>query len=417
MEPTSANNFEQGRFVFCTRCGTRCEAASAFCENCGNPLRKGTAKAALPIGGAPSDAVAGTLPGTGAAVSRKILFGAAAVVSAVAIGAVVFSFASRPPAATPDALLAAARAGYGTAATEAMKRELCLSNTDYSKEIFQAAAWDKRAQDWMAVLVAAGMFQPPVSVQGGGFFRQELLEYQSTPELQKYREGRRLCLAKGVEIAEVTRIGVPAEQAIAGEGSPRILSVTGTLVIRAVDTAPWLESPRVRDAILPLVGSWEYKGQTLQKRVPEWFGLREGKWATVAGYKTELANQYLFGQRQDGKASPRLGAAGSPSLLASLASSLENLLEWPGSHPLKGTWRMAGATLFGMKLPEGLDPDMTFTARSMERGGRSVNAKFEVDGDLVKMTLEGESTSTVFVMESSDVMRIEGTGFRYKRVK
>lgn len=392
-------------FVFCTRCGTRGDAQSAFCENCGTALRKADALPQQPAAAATHVAPSGARP-------RKLVVGAALVVGALATAVAVFFFAGRAPAATPSALLAAAKAAYGPPATASLQRELCLSNLDYSKDRVLISEWDRGSRDAMDTLVAAGLYGAPETVQSGGFVAQTLLQYTPTPELAKYRDGRLLCLAQNVEIAGVADVGTPAEQRVgAGAGTPGILTVDGTLLLRSVGTAQWLENAQVRNALLPSLRGWEYREQSLHKRVPEWFGVREGRWATGPAYRAELDRQLRAAPRRDA------GAREAATAGSSLWASIQRVFHASGSHPLRGRWRMAGGRVMGMDIPEGFAPDITFTADRMESGGVSTQARFEVDGDKVRVTAEGEPSGAVFVMEGSDLMRVEATGMRYRRVQ
>jgi hypothetical protein len=178
-----------------------------------------------------------------------------------------------------------------------------------------------------------------------------------------------------------------------------------------VGTAPWLKDKELRRVVLPLLDGWDYAGNALGKKRQEWFGVRDGKWATGPAYKAELAAQY------EPRAPRAAGPAPSAGAGAGLLASLKGLFHWPGANPLQGQWRMAQSRMFGVTLPAGLAPDITFTADSYDSGGLSVKAKFEVDGGKVRVTPEGEAAGIVFVMEGSDAMHIEQTGMRYERVR
>lgn len=394
--------------VFCTQCGTRGDAQAAFCDNCGTAVRKPPAT--------PQSAPAATARG-GAGASRtraaRIVIGAAAAVATIVIASVAFLLMNRAPEATPSALLAAAKSGYGPTAVAAQRRELCRSDLDYGKDHFLVSEWDRSTQDALNTLVAAGLYGQPERVQTGGFFAQSLLQYTPTPELAKYRDGQRLCLAKDVEIAEVTDIGSPAEQPMgAGPSAPKITMVRGTMVLRSIGTAAWLENPQVRDAVVAGLQGWEYRDHALQKRVPELFGVREGKWTTGPAYRAELDAHLRAASRRE----PVSGAGTSSG--AGLWASMQRMFDGFGSRsPLQGRWRMAGSSIMGMELPEGLAPDITFTKDRIEVGGSSTPVRFEVDGDKVRVTAEGQSTATVFVLQGSDAMLVEGTGMRYRRMQ
>jgi hypothetical protein len=63
--------------------------------------------------------------------------------------------------------------------------------------------------------------------------------------------------------------------------------------------------------------------------------------------------------------------------------------------------------------------DMTFTSTSMEVGGQSIKATFEVDGKRVKVMPEGQPGGLIFVMIDSDTAKVDMglMSVQYKRVK
>jgi hypothetical protein len=50
----------------------------------------------------------------------------------------------------------------------------------------------------------------------------------------------------------------------------------------------------------------------------------------------------------------------------------------------------------------GIDVRINFTSDAMETAGSSVKCKFEVDGDRVKVTPQGQAASLIFVMDGKD---------------
>lgn len=420
--------------IFCTKCGTKNEDGAAFCDNCGAAL-KAPAVAQTP-GNTPHTPYAQPTPtmayeDTGAAAaeklkglvtSKKAIYSGAALCGLLVIGGAATYFVLQPPAATSGNLLAAAKAGYGKAITEQFKRELCVGNMDYSDSKFNAGEDDQRTQAWLNALVVAGLYSPPVTINSGGFFSRNLLQYAATPELAKYREGGRLCVGKEVEIADVVDIEKPAEESLGRDsGAPRLLTVKARLALEVTNTAPWLEKSEVRDVVLAQINGWDYKDKKLQKQVADTFGLREKQWATGPAYKAELEKQYRTGKRgQDyndrtNNVSQKAGSSSFGSMLSGIFSF--------GGHPLKGTWRMDTEGLgksFGIGLPSGLglDATTTFTSNSIDVGGQSIKCKFEVDGKRVKVIPEGQAASLIFVMLDKDtaVLDMGLMKMQYKRV-
>lgn len=398
--------------IFCTKCGTSNEDGAGFCDNCGAPLRAALAK--TPDGGVASQPAIATgrtaSPGTVTKINpKKVIYAGAALVIVLILGGGAMYFILQPPAATPSALLAAAKAGYGKETTDRFKRELCISNIDYSKSTFNAGENDRRTLAWLNALVTAGLYSPPVVINSGGFFAQTLLQYVATPELANFRQGSELCVAKGVEIAEVTDIEKPEEQSINFKGKPlKIMAVKTNLVFKSLNTASWMEKPEVRDAVMATVDGWEYKDRALQKKVEDYFGLKDNKWTTGVAYKESLERQVKNAQRGKKTEDDEDSSGSAKSSSGGFAAKLSGLFSF--GNPLKGTWQ-GNAGFIPMKI--------TFTADAMETNGQSISVDFAVDGKRVKVTPKGTNTSTVFVLEDPDTLSIGDGAERVllKRVK
>lgn len=404
--------------IFCTRCGTANEPGAAFCDNCGAPLRAPGSKqtgAATAAGGVTASTSVPSLPGVSPGLSKKVIYAAVGAVAVLVVGAGAGYLLLKAPAATASTLLAAAKTGYGKEATDRLARELCLSNIDYSERAFNAGENDRRTQAWLNALVAAGLYSPPVTISSGGYFAQTLLQYVPTPELGKYRQGNRLCVAKDVSITDVTDIEKPEEQSLGKNGGPpKIMAVKAKLVVQSVNTAPWMDKPEVRTAFMTNLNGWEYKDTVLQKRIDETFGLKENRWTTGDAYKLELRKIYSDTQ-SGGDDSASKSSASKKNKASSSGFGLLKLFSL--GNPLKGTWRTAEQNTGFGKLPAGTGPDLTFTSDAMESAGQSTEVEFSVDGDRVKVTPKGQSQSLIFVMESPDTMYAQALSMRYERVK
>lgn len=413
--------------IFCTKCGTKNEGDAGFCEGCGASLRRpaSTSPQPPPMNG-PLPTHTKAALGAGAAArpsmnSKTLIYAGAAVATLVLLGGVAAYLTLKPPAATSSSLLAAAKEGYGKTLSVQLKRELCLSNLNYSLSTFNAGENDQNTQGWLNTLVAAGLYSPGVPVSSGGYFAQTLVQYVATPELAKWRDGARLCVAKDVEIAEVVDIEKPKEETLGRsgkDGDSKLLMVKAKLLLQSSDTAPWLEKAEVRAAVLEKIEGWEFKNSRLQKQTPEVFALREGQWATGPAFKAELQKQYRTNQR----ASDGEQHASPTGFLSGLTARFSSLFSF-GGHPLMGKWRMdteAMGKSIGMGLPPGigLDATMTFTSNAMEVGGQSIKCAFEVNGQRVKVTPEGQATSLIFELRDRNTAAIDMGLFKvqYKRV-
>lgn len=409
--------------IFCTKCGTKNEDGATFCENCGAALRAAPVAAQTP---APQTA-SPVLPNQSRTpVSpKKAVYAVAALCAVLVAGGAAVYFVQQPPAATSSSLIAAAKDGYGDTFDKKYKNNLCIANMDYAANPFNAAQGDATTRAWLDALVKAGLYSPAVETLATDV-QQAFAQYQATPELAKWRKGRSLCAARGVEIANVTEIQKPAEEPIGRNGGPpTILAVKATFVLQTTDTAPWMATAEVRDVVLGQLTGWTYQDAHLQRTETNVFGLRDGKWATGPAYAEELSRKYLATQQGKNPGDAATATADS-GLFASISASLSKLFSF-GGHPLNGTWRMdtekmgevMGIGIGSLKGMKGGQMDMTFTSNTMEIGGQLVKCTFEVDGKRVKVMPEGQPTGLVFVMLDSDTAKVDLGLMQavYKRVK
>ena len=408
--------------IFCTKCGTQNDTGAAFCDNCGNALRPPLPAAPTPQGlpdVVPTAGAGGALPARGLPGRPKtMIYAGLALATVLVAGGAAMYFVLQAPSPTPANLLAAAKAGYDKNALDQERKELCLSNTDYRTQPLNVGEQDQVFRSFMDALVVAGLYSEPVQVTSGGFFQQTLLQYVATPELAKYREGSRLCLAKGVEIVEVTDIQkVHTESGELKGRNVKVTSVRGQMTLQALDVAPWLGKPGVSDVLMGRLTNWSYKNKKLEQQHLENFVLVDKRWTagpdTLAKLENSAANGQYDEKRAQGKSS-KSGENAEPG--AGIGSKLAGMFSF-GGHPLKGTWRSMATKQMGVELPAGLAPDIIFTADAMESGGGSTKCDFEVDGSRVTVTPKGQSQSLIFVMEGKDIMMAKAVGLRYERVK
>lgn len=390
--------------IFCTQCGAKNDDGAAFCDGCGASLRK---PAALVT---PALPVADPVKGKPFVLSKKVLYVGAAAGGLLLLGGVGLYLALTPPTATSSTLLTAAKAGYDKTLSVQYKNELCLSNMNYGAANINVGEYDKGTQTWLNTLVTAGLFSPPVMVNSGGYFSQNLLQYVATPELSKWRDGARLCVAKGIDMADVIDIEKPQEEPLgrqANGSDSKLLMVKAKLVLQATEVAPWLEKEEVRAAALEKMRGWDYKNAKLQRQIPDIFGLREGKWTTGPAYKAELQKQNWASQRayEGGR------TVGQQTSAPGLAAMFSRLFSF-GGHPMMGTWR---------KVANGLGQDeaqMIFTSDTCHIQNLLAKCKFEVDGNQVTITPEDQSGRLVFILQDKTTATLN-LGFakaNFKRV-
>jgi hypothetical protein len=392
--------------IFCTQCGTPAAQDALFCENCGGSLRRPAlasqstvAQAAIEPSGSASSArptVGASRSGAGP-LSKKVLYGTAAVVVLVIGGGAAAYLALKTPDPTATRLLAAIKPADAKILADRFKAELCLSNLNYSGDRFNVEQFDRSTQDWMNALVAAGLFAPGVPVESGGLFGRTFIQYNSTPELDRWREGTRLCLAKSVTLADVVDIGQPTDEQVQ-PGASKSPTVKARLSLQGNETAPWLADTTVRRVLTARLSNWDYQEGRLQKKVDARFVFRDGAW-TTAPVQARAEREY---------GSPRRGvdtaAASKPGWFASLG----NLFSF-GGNPLKGTWQLdKDASDFpGFGLPGLPGSTLTFTDDAIESAGGSIRCTFEVEGDRVKVTPAGSPESMIIVLKDKNTATID----------
>ena len=369
---------------FCHTCGTKNEDEAAFCENCGAPLRKRAATALNPTPAQP----------TTSRPRRKLVIGSAAAVGVVLALAGGTVWWLQPPAASAAVLGTALKAS--APGVDTGERMVCISNgLPYGQSDINVGGMDQRTRQWMEALVEAGLYTDAGEVLSGGFFPQTLRRYESTAELSKWARNRRLCVAGGLEASKVTNIGEPVVQRPRGE-EVRLVQATGVWALR--EGAPWLAKPKVLEAIRselprPNGGEWALDGERLVFRKPVVFAVVDRQWKTV----NPADGNASMGRRADQNDQKRPQADKSAPT-ASLWDKFTGLFSF-GGHPLRGRWQVdLTASGMGGILPAELAAQsvMVFTDNSCEVAGQRTACRFEVEGSLVKVTLEESSVELVF---------------------
>ena len=197
-----------------------------------------------------------------------MVYASAALSAVLVLASGVLYFMLQPPAPTVAILLSATKVAYSKDFNERFKdQQLCLSNIDYSNNSFNASESDLSTVAWMKALIAAGLYIKPVTISSDELASGGLLQYVATPELAKYREGSRLCIAKAVETGDVTNIQKAVLLPIGrNDRQINVLEVKAEIILKSLQSAPWLEKEEVRGMILTKLNGWTYKDQSLQKK-------------------------------------------------------------------------------------------------------------------------------------------------------
>ena len=396
--------------IFCTKCGASNQPSAAFCENCGVPLRAVTANlSATDVALKMSDSTknARLVKSAGSTSRKKIIYGSSGLAIALLVSGGIAFYVTRPPIPTAAVLLAATKAAYGKEANNRTRQvQLCLTNIDYSKNPINVAEADVPNQMWMNTLVAAGLYKPAVIINASGTYTSTLLQYTATDQLAQYREGARLCTAKTVEVVGVINIETPVSQEIGSAGGQaKILEVKAQLVLKALDMAPWMQKPEVREKVLAKVSGWTYNDQSLQKQINQYYGLVGGKCTAGNVYKDAIREQMTSAQRSNELKSEIIdhakNAAGITEMISGITSSLFSGFGGK-SNPLFGRWRSA----------DGSEIEFSASSCVSSSAGSSARCSYNIDGKTITFKSNFHSSDFpeghgIAVMQNQNLMTLE----------
>ena len=360
--------------AFCKKCGSPLEPIAIFCDNCGGAV--GPAVKSQPLDIEIDYVDASSQQGSSAVhrrpyvMSRKIVYVGGATVVALVVSVAASFFLFGPPPATNATLLPPFKLTFDGKLQRESKSQLCIANLNYGLDKFNAGQNDSSTRKWLDTLVLAGLYSEPVEIQSGGLFQQTLLQYVPAPELAKWRDGNQLCVAKNVQAVEVIEIAKPEERVGSNKMSKTVV-VKAKVVAQATDTAAWLEKPEIRDRVLAEVSGWEYKAGKLQKEIPATFALKDGKWVTLAEFKTEEDRQSSATQDATAAVQRVVGSDGK-KWFAGLSEKLTAVFGF-GGNPLIGVWVAEG---------EGQSP-ITITSNAIDFGFSKLECTFQSNSNRI----------------------------------
>ena len=342
---------------FCTACGTRNDNEALFCEECGNGLR-----------GVPSPPIVPTqLPAAGeepaartASAPARRSWLVAAALGVVAMGVAVGGFAwwSSSPAASAKAFASALQGPSGSGAAPSADL-LCLANLPFDRPQINVGERDVKTRRWMDALATAGLYT--AGSPNEGLFGPSI-PYTPTPELDNWRRGARLCVARSWAVGEVK-----GGRFIPETRGGRTIS-RASVVWKAEGTASWLTR-------LP-PGQWlpgiKADGGSLTIESSQLFELRDRHWIAVT-----VADRHEV-QPDVVQAAGRGPNSGTKSAHQNgIFAAVKNLVG--ARKKLDGTYADSlGAIKFTFK------DDGTMLV-SIMRHEAQCGCSYEVDGDTVKL--------------------------------
>lgn len=342
--------------AFCTKCGHKNVADARFCESCGTPLQLGAAAPSAPAPH-PSSVQGALTEGKALAQGpskRLLMLLAAGLVGLVILG-------------TGLALLLAPERASKASFTHAINRILlsdpsllrdqyCLQTLNYSLDPLVVNSNDRRTQSWMALLTEAGLYSGPETINRHfGFLVMTQLKYTRTEAGRKATHNNMLCIADGLEVAEVLSFSPPQQVQ-----DTEVSVVTVRLALR--NPMPWTQTDVARQ-IDPTL--YQAHSPTASNNLP--LMLQDGKWVLATPAILERAQAQQLSQAR----SPE-----QPGWLANLPA----LLGFGPANPLLGTWTIAGVPT---ELFPGLGVQFEFSATTMTTLGVQIPVRYQFEGDRV----------------------------------
>lgn len=348
---------------FCTQCGVSNLDAARFCEECGTPLKS----LAVPSSSTGSASTADVAWPAAPRSKRKLLISAGAVVALLAIGTGVTIWLG--PEAPSEASFKRAVNQYLSDNASARESLLCVSNMRYQGEIIRVSQFDGYTKRWMDTLAQSGVYGAAQEERSGsGYFIQRQFVYTLTDSGKPWVKNNRLCLGEGLTVKTVSGF-----DQVQKNGDKSIALASAQLEIQG--EAAWLKNTPQRADILQKTNKAD-----LRLNVP--LTLIDGKWKVAADTASlRQADFNLFG-RHSARTEQNDG----------LMSKFKRWFSF-GGHPLVGKWRDDTGMV-----------NFEFTRNQVIHDGETVKARFETEGDTIKVWLEDAQESQLNVrMQGNDV--------------
>lgn len=223
----------------CAACSTLLDGDALYCDRCGATL-------CVPPGPGPA-------PGSKRAAppARNGVRALVALAGALLAGGLWWW--PMQPTATAEGLQAAMRAAIAVGDPPG-RDPVCVANgLAYDREAVNVQTDNAPTLSWMNTLVNAKLYEAPESSVSGGFLSQPILVYKPLPALADWGGARRLCIARGITLMDLTNLGPVDNLRLRGKRYARVWAdVRWTLD----GPAPWLAEPEVSASLVRELPSW-----------------------------------------------------------------------------------------------------------------------------------------------------------------
>jgi len=273
-----------------------------------------------------------------------------------------------------------------------LREQYCLHNLDYSADTVLVGTADRRTQAWMGLLTEAGLYSGPETITTQhGFFTQTRLKFSKTEAGRKATHNNMLCIAEGLEVAEVLGF-TPPEQG----GETQASRVTVRLALR--NPMPWTQTAQARQLNQTLENAYSESARNSFVLM-----LQDGKWVPIS--ESVLAQEQ---RRAHAQAREPDRAQDGPGFLANLMA----LLGFGPANPILGVWSFE--LIGGISERFEFRPDVLISSTGQEA------VRYEVKDDhvLVYSVEQNRLILRVRVIDDNNLrMNLMGVDLRLKRVR
>lgn len=377
--------------AFCRKCGHKNDADARFCEACGEPQYTEPAATAAT---APQPNAQGTLHATSSSASRPskrlLMMLTAGLVGLVILGAGL-AFLLAPERASNESF-GKAIDRLLLADPNLLREQYCLQNMNYREDTVLISTADRRTQSWMALLTEAGLYSGPETITTQhGFFTQTRLRFSKTEAGRKATHNNALCIADGLEVAEVLHFTPPQQV-----GQTEVSLVTVRLALR--NPMPWTKTAQARqlERTLENAHSESARNEFILMR-------QDGKW--VQANQSTLAQARTQAREQEQKSERTQEGAG---FFANLAA----LFGFGPSNPILGVW--------SFEMIPGVSSRFEFDRHTMTTPTGQASVRYEIKDNrvLVYSTEHNQVLLSVRVIDSNNLRaELGGLDIRLTRVR
>lgn len=347
---------------FCTQCGVQNADDAAFCESCGKSLER-------------PNPVAPVVDGS-RRLNPWLLWGSLGTAALLIVALGLLVWLARPPAGDARPAQNEALRAYLLAQPAASEALVCLGNLPYQLEEFRVRPLDQATNDWLGVLVEAGLYLPPrdEQVERGNLLEEQKI-YARTAAGSQLIRGNRLCFAEGIELVRIDA-ATPPRELKNGDAS-----ATARFFYRYRNPQAWVANPRLKEIMPARFSQNEWPAGAILQR-------RNQQWSVERLVDASVAEQAL--RRESATPGKAPAAEGWQDWWRKLFATAPNQLLGSWRADLGGLGNLAAmaGVLGGVAGQEQLLLTLEFGPKSMRMLGQEIPVSYEVRGSEILVRAE-----------------------------